>query len=382
VPARRRRYCKGHGLAKKKLNIAMIGIGFMGRAHSNAFLQVNRYFDTGFDLRLKVVCGRDRARTEAFAARWGWEDVATSWEEVVGRKDIDAVDIVLPNALHAPVAVAAAQAGKIVFCEKPLAMNATESRAMVEAAAKVPTLVWFNYRRVPAVLLAKKLIDDGRVGHVYHYRAEYLQSWGAEAADSWRFRASEAGSGALGDLLAHSVDLAMLLNGEVQEVTSIQKTFSREREVDDAVAVLARFANGSVGTLEATRFASGRLNGNTFEINGAKGALRFDLEDMNVLEFFDNTEGAETSGWRRIYVTDAAHPQVGKFWPPGHIVGYEHTFIITLAEFLDALNAGSQFHPNFEDGDRVQQVLDAVSRSASSREWQSPGSNPDPLPVD
>jgi predicted dehydrogenase len=369
-------------LAKKKLNVAMIGIGFMGRAHSNALLQVNRYFDTGFDLRMKVVCGRELARTEAFAARWGWEDVATHWEEVVGRKDVDAVDIVLPNALHAPVAIAAAQAGKIVLCEKPLAMNAAESRAMVEAAAKVPTLVWFNYRRVPAVLLAKKLIEEGRVGHVYHYRAKYLQSWGVEAPDSWRFRASEAGSGALGDLLAHSVDLAMLLNGDVQEVTSIQKTFSREREVDDAVAVLARFANGSVGTLEATRFASGRLNGNTFEINGAKGALRFDLEDMNVLEFFDNTEGPETSGWRRIYVTDAAHPQVGKFWPPGHIVGYEHTFIITLAEFLDALAAGNEFHPNFEDGDRVQQVLDSVSRSALARAWQSPGGAPDPLPVD
>jgi predicted dehydrogenase len=360
----------------------MIGTGFMGRAHSNAFLQVNRYFDTDFDLRLKVVCGRDRARNEGFSARWGWEEVATNWEEVVGRNDIDVVDIVLPNALHAPVSIAAARAGKIVLCEKPLAMNVTESRAMVQAAERVPTLVWFNYRRVPAVLLAKKLIDDGRIGNVYHYRAEYLQSWGAEAPDSWRFRASEAGSGALGDLLAHSVDLAMLLNGEVQEVSAIQKTFSREREVDDAVVVLAKFVNGSIGTLEATRFASGRLNANTFEINGAKGALRFDLEDMNVLEFFDNTEDAEISGWRRIYVTDAAHPQVGKFWPTGHIVGYEHTFIITLAEFLEALSDESKFHPNFEDADRVQQVLDSVLRSASIRAWQSPGTVPDPLPID
>jgi predicted dehydrogenase len=355
----------------RKLNVAMIGYGFMGRAHSNAFLQVGHFFDLPYELKLKAMCGRNRAAVEAMAAQWGWEEVQTDWRSVVKRKDIDVVDICAPNHLHAQIAIAAAEAGKIVLCEKPLAMNVAEARQMANAVRRLPNLVWFNYRRVPAIALAKELVEQGRVGKPYHYRATYLQSWGAdpERPGAWRFRKAEAGSGAMGDLLSHSLDLALMLNGAVTEVTSLMQTFTPNREVDDAVLALTRFANGSIGTFEATRFAIGCRNRNYFEIHGAEGAIRFNLEDLNRLEVFDRSDEVEIQGSHNVLVTGPGHPYTSHFWPPGHIVGYEHTFIATLADFLNSLAKNQQFHPNFDDAVGVQELLEAVETSARTGKW-------------
>jgi predicted dehydrogenase len=355
----------------KKLNVAMIGSGFMGRAHSNAFRQAACFFDIPYELKLKVVCARNREAVEEFAAKWGWEEAQTDWQSVVGRKDVDVVDICTPNHTHAPIAIAAAQAGKMVLCEKPLAMNFAEALRMAEAVRKVQNGVWFNYRRVPAIAFAKQLVDQGKVGQPYHYRATYLQSWGADpaVANAWRFRQEEAGSGAMGDLLSHSLDLALLLNGPITELSSLLQTFVPKREVDDAVLLLARFANGSVGTFEATRFAIGCLNRNYFEIHGSKGAIRFDLEDMNRLQVFDCDDAAEIQGSHDVLVTGADHPYASHFWPPGHIIGYEHTFIMTVVDFLESLAKGDAFHPNFADAAEVQKLLDAVESSARSKSW-------------
>ena len=359
---------------KRELNVAMVGCGFMGRAHSNAFRQVGCFFNVPYVLRLKVVCARDRSAVQEFAAQWGWQEAQTDWQSVIARKDIDVVDICAPNHLHAPIAVAAADAGKMVLCEKPLAMNFVEAERMAEAARNVPNLVWYNYRRVPAVALAKRLVEQGKIGQPYHYRATYLQSWGADPqrADAWRFRKPQAGSGAMGDLLSHSLDLALLLNGPIVELTSILQTFVPEREVDDAVLLLARFANGSIGTFEATRFATGCRNRNYFEIHGSQGAVRFNLEELNRLDVFDCNDATEIQGAHNVLVTGPAHPYVDHFWPPGHIVGYEHTFVATLADFLESLAADTSFHPNFDDGAEVQKLLDAVENSANSRSWTSP----------
>jgi predicted dehydrogenase len=349
----------------------MIGAGFMGRAHSNAFHQAGHFFDIPYKLDLKVVCARNREAVEGFASRWGWQEVQLDWRSVVERKDIDVVDICTPNRLHAPIAIAAAQAGKTVLCEKPLAMNYDEALRMAEAARKVRTLVWFNYRRVPAIAFAKQLVDQGKIGQPYHYRATYLQSWGSDpkVADAWRFRQSEAGSGVMGDLLSHSLDLALLLNGPITELTSAVKTFMPNREVDDAAWLLARFANGSIGTFEATRFATGCLNRNYFEIHGSKGAIRFNLEDMNRLEVFDCDDAAEIQGSHNVLVTGADHPYAKHFWPPGHIIGYEHTFITTLVDFLECAAKDGAFHPNFNDAAEVQRLLGAVEESAKTRSW-------------
>jgi predicted dehydrogenase len=356
--------------ARKTLNVAMIGQGFMGRAHSNAFHQVGRFFDSPFELRRKVICGRNRETLDAMAARWGWDETATEWQSVVERKDIDVVDVATPNNLHAPMANAAAKAGKILLCEKPLAMSVAEAEQMASTARKVPNLVWFNYRRVPAVALAKRIMEEGRLGQVYHYRAVYLQSWGPERAGVWRFKRSEAGSGAMGDLLSHSVDLALTLNGEISELSSLLKTFAPPpRDVDDAVLLLARFANGSIGSFEATRYAIGRKNYNQFEIHGSKGMLRFNLEDLNRLEFFDCGDKQEVQGGHQVLVTGPGQPYVDHYWPPGHIIGYEHTFTSTLADFLNALAKNQPFHANFDDALQVQRVLEAVERSAADGHW-------------
>jgi len=354
-----------------KLNIAMIGCGFMGRAHSNAFRQVGCFFDLPYELKLKVVCARQREAVENFATRWGWEETETDWQAVVARKDIDVIDVGAPNYLHAPIAIEAAKAGKIVLCEKPLAMNLPEAERMAEAARNLPTLLWFNYRRVPAIALAKQLIDQGKIGKPYHYRATYLQSWGGDPDRTgvWRFRRAEAGSGVMGDLLTHSLDLALLLNGGIEEVSSLLQTFVPNREVDDAVLLLARFANGSIGTLEATRFAVGCRNRNCFEIHGSQGAIRFNLEDLNRLEVFERSDAAEVQGSHNVLVTGPGHPYVSRFWPPGHILGYEHTFIATLADFLESLARQAVFHANFDDGVAVHRLLEAVERSAQTRSW-------------
>jgi predicted dehydrogenase len=348
----------------RELRVAMLGQGFMGKAHSNAWRQVAHFFDIPFRIRCALVCGRDRSALDQMAARWGWESTATDWRLAVERSDIDAVDICLPNRMHAEVAIAAAQAGKIVLCEKPLAMNAAEADAMATAARNVPNLVWFNYRRVPAIGLAQKWIGEGRLGEIYHYRATYLQQWGSDPsrAGVWRMDPSVAGSGAAGDLLSHSFDLALWLNGPVQSLSAMLHTFAANRKVDDAVLAMARFHNGSIGTFEASRFATGCRNRNAFEIHGSKGMLRFNLERLNHLEFLDATEPDESQGLRDILTGSA-------FWKPGHIIGYEHTFIATLADFLYALDRGEPFHPNFEDGAAVQRLLDAVAVSAASGQW-------------
>ena len=350
----------------KKLNIAIIGQGFMGRAHSNAYAQVNHFFETGYEPRLKVICGRNQAGLEKMAATWGWEEISTDWRSVIDRKDIDVIDVAAPNSLHAEMAIAAAGAGKIVLCEKPLAVSAGQAAQMVEAARRVPNMVWFNYRRVPAIAFTRRLVDEGRIGDVFHYRATYLQEWGNDPTrpPGWKLQKSHAGSGVLGDLLSHLIDTALYLNGPIAEVSGMMHTFAPGRDVDDATLMLARFANGSVGSFEATRYAVGCKNRNAFEIHGSKGMARFDLEDLNRLEFFDAADARNLAGSRRLLVTGPDQPYAANFWKPGHIIGYEHTFIAALGDFLHALKTGEPFHPDFEDGLAVQRVLAAVEASA------------------
>src|SRR5438552_6430866 len=350
----------------KKLNIAIIGQGFMGRAHSNAYAQVNHFFETGYERRLKAICGRNQAGLEKMAATWGWEEISTDWRSVIDRKDIDVIDVAAPNWLHAEMAIAAAGAGKIVLCEKPLAVSAGQAAQMVEAARRIPNMVWFNYRRVPAIAFTRRLVDEGRIGDVFHYRATYLQEWGNDPTrpPGWKLQKSDAGSGVLGDLLSHLIDTALYLNGPITEVAGMMHTFARGREVDDATLALARFANGSVGSFEATRYAVGCKNRNAFEIHGSKGMARFDLEDLNRLEFFDASDARNLQGARRLLVTGPDQPYAANFWKPGHIIGYEHTFIAALGDFLHALEGGKLFHPDFEDGLAVQRVLAAVEASA------------------
>jgi predicted dehydrogenase len=357
--------------SKKRLNVALIGSGFMCDAHSNAFCQVSKFFQGNFELCRKVICGRDRARLEAKASRWGWDETETDWRAVVSRADIDIIDIAVPNAMHAPIAIAAAEAGRIVLCEKPLAMSLQEAEKMAAAARAVPNLVWFNYRRVPAVAFAKQLIDQGQLGRTFHYRAVYLNQSGADPSktNAWRYRREEAGSGASGDLLSHSIDLGLYLNGGISELAAMSHVFVPGRDVDDATAFLAQFYNGSIGTFEASRFGIGCRNRNAFEIHGEGGMLHFDLEEMNWLEYYDAREAANVQGRRRILMTGPDQPYAKNFWKPGHLIGYEHTFIATIGDFLSALAREEVFHPNFDDAVVVQRVLDAAQRSASSRQW-------------
>jgi predicted dehydrogenase len=350
----------------KKLNIAIIGQGSMGRAHSNAYHQVNHFFETPYEPRLKVICGRDQVRLEKMAATWGWGEISTDWRSVIDRKDIDVIDVATPNWLHAEMSIAAAESGKIVLCEKPLAVSTEQAIRMAEAARGVRNMVWFNYRRVPAIAFTRRLIEEGRLGDVFHYRATYLQEWGNDPTrpPGWKLQKSDAGSGVLGDLLSHLIDTALYLNGPLTEVSGMMHTFEPGREVDDATLLLARFANGSVGSFEATRYAVGCKNRNAFEIHGSKGMVRFDLEDLNRLEFFDATDARNVQGARRLLVTGPDQPYAANFWKPGHIIGYEHTFIAALGDFLPALESGAPFHPDFEDGLAVQKVLGAVEASA------------------
>jgi predicted dehydrogenase len=356
---------------RKQLKIAMIGSGSIARAHSNAFHQVGHFFEVPYGLNLQVVCGRNQEKLHAFASQWGWAETAADWQEVVGRKDLDVIDIAVPNALHAPIAMAAAAAGKILFCEKPLALSLAEAQTMAAAGKAVPNLVWFNYRRVPAVAFAKQLITEGKLGRIYHYRSYYFNQSGVDPTkgQTWRYRASEAGSGAIGDLLSHSIDMAIYLNGNLEDLSAMKHTFIPGREVDDAVSVMAHFANGSLGTFEASRFGVGRRNGIGFEVYGQKGSLAFDLEDMNHVRFCDATEPANLQAYRNILVTGPEHPYWTNFWKPGHLVGYEHTFIATLGDFLHNLARGDPFHPSFDDGVRTQAVLEAVDTSAAAKNW-------------
>jgi predicted dehydrogenase len=354
-----------------RLRVALVGTGFMGRAHSNAWAQVGRFFEVPFELERTVVCGRDRGRAERLAATWGWGEVETDWRAAVERRDVDAVDVCVPNALHAPIALAAAAGGKMVLCEKPLATSADEAARLAAAARGVRTLVWYVYRRAPAVAFARRLVDEGRIGRPFHYRATYLQQSGNDPTrkPGWKTDRAQAGSGALGDLLSHLVDTALVLNGPIAEVAGLTRTFADGRDVDDAVLHLARFENGSVGTLEATRYAVGCANRNRFELHGDRGMLSFDLEHLNHLGFLDATEPRAVQGLRHILVTGPDHPYAGRFWKPGHTLGYEHCFVAALGDFLDAVAADAPYHPDFEDGLAVQRVLDAVERSAASERW-------------
>lgn len=344
----------------------------MGKAHSNAYCQAGHFYGLPYRLRRRLLCGRDAAGLAAMSERWGWEETSTDWRAAIDRSDIDAVDIALPNHLHADVAIAAARAGKIVLCEKPLAMSRAEAAAMVEAARDVPTMVWFNYRRVPAIAYARQLIDEGRLGTIYHYNAAYRQQWGADLsrAATWRMDPALAGSGVADDLLTHLIDTALYLNGPVREGIAFTRTFAPGRAVDDAFVAMVQFENGSVGTFEATRFGIGIKNGKTFQIHGSGGMLRFDLERLNHLEFVDAAQPAVEQGPRDLLVTDLKHPIFGNFWRPGHIIGYEHTFIAALAEFLQCLKAGVRFRPDFADGLEVQRVVGALQEAAGGKTWK------------
>ncbi len=374
---------------KKKLNIGLVGYGFMGRTHSNAFLQAPRFFDVPYEPVLKAVCARNRDRLNAFAANWGYASIETDWRALVGRKDIDLIDIASPNDTHAEIAVGAARAGKMVMCEKPLGRNAAEAEAMVAAveAAKVPNSVWYNYRRVPAVVMLKDLIDRGTLGRIFHYRAQFLQDWtisqdlpqGGEGL--WRLDVSVAGSGVTGDLLAHCIDTALWLNGSLTSVTAMTETFIKERKhtltgkvepvgIDDASAFMGRFQNGSLALFEATRYARGHKALYTLEINGEHASARWDLHDLHRLQWFDHRDQGPLRGWRSIHVTDGDHPYMKHWWVPGLQIGYEHTFIHQFADFLDAAATGASAAPTFRDGLATDSVTDAVLKSAKSGRWE------------
>jgi predicted dehydrogenase len=368
-----------------EINVALIGYAFMGRAHSNAYRQVSRFFAPRLTPRMKVLCGRSGGAVRKAAAALGWEEAATDWRRVVERDDVHIVDVSTPGDSHAEIAIAAARAGKTVLCEKPLANTLKDAKRMLAAVTRagVAHMICHNYRRAPAVQLAKHLIASGRLGKVRHYRGTYLQDWIVDPAFPlvWRLRKEKAGSGALGDIASHSIDLARFLVGEIVGVAGALETFVKRRPlpedpgrkgtvtVDDAALALVRFANGAVGSIEGTRMAPGRKNYNRFEINGSEGSLAFDLERMNELELFLRSDPGPLQGFRRILVTESEHPYGKAWWPPGHIIGYEHTFTHTVYDLLEALDKGKLPSPSFEDGVRNQSVLDAIERSARSRRW-------------
>ncbi len=369
------------------LRVALIGYGFMGKAHSNAYAQVGHFFPGLRPVRRKVVCGRNRAGLEALAGAWDWEEVETDWRRIIERPDIDLVDICTPNYLHAEMAVAAAGAGKMVLCEKPLANSVPEARAMVAAARAVPTFVWFNYRRVPAVELARRLLEDGRLGRIYQYRAQYLQQWGPDPSRprNWKMARRTAGSGVNGDLNSHLLDTAMMLLGPIRELSATLETMLPEKpdpaapgrtyavDIDDVVLVQARFACGALGSFEATRFATGYQNENSFAVHGERGMLAFHFENMNHLEYADAADDPELRGRRRILVPSPGPAGEPHYWKPGHGLGYEHTFISALADFLRGLEAGQPARPTFEDGLTVQRVLESIEDSAAQRRWVATG---------
>src|ERR1051325_4503125 len=373
----------------KKLNVALIGYGFMGRTQSNAFRKVNNFFDLEYQPVMKAVCARDEAKVKAFADKWGWESTECDWRKIIERDDIDLVDIGSPNNTHAEIAIAAAKAGKMVLCEKPLGRNAGEADRMVKAVekAKVPNMVWYNYRRVPAVTLAKQLIDEGKLGRIFHYRAKFLQDWTISkdlpqgGAGLWRLDAKVAGSGVTGDLLAHCIDTAIWLNGSFKDVNAMTETFIKERKhtltgktekvgIDDACAFLAHFDNGSLATFESTRYARGHKALYTFEINGENASIFWDLHDLHRLQYFDHSDQGKIRGWRNIHVSDSDHPYCGNWWVPGLQLGYEHSFVHQIADFLKGIETGKPARPDFRDGLATDYVTDAVLKSGRSGKWE------------
>ncbi|MBL8578569.1 MAG: Gfo/Idh/MocA family oxidoreductase [Mesorhizobium sp.] len=362
----------------------------MGRTHSNAYHQVSRFFPQERGADLVAVCSRDGAKAQDFATQWGYGGHETDWRKLVARDDIDLIDIATPNDTHAEIAEAAAKAGKMVACEKPLGRSLAESRRMTVAVerADVANMVWYNYRRVPALALAKQMIDEGRLGRIFHSRFKFLQDWTISAdlpqggAGTWRLDAAVAGSGVTGDLLAHCIDAALWLVGPVAEVSGTTEVFVPERvhaltgkrepiTLDDASLFLARFANGSLATFEATRFARGHKALFTLELNGEKGSVAWDLHDLHRLQFFSYDGDGATRGWRSIHVTDGDHPYMKAWWVPGLQIGYEHTFVHQVADFMSGLRTGTKTVPDFADGLAVDAVVDAVLKSARSRSWET-----------
>lgn len=376
----------------KTVNVAIIGTKFMGKAHSNAWTSAPKFFNVGLKPVLKVACGQDEAGTREFAERWGWEEIELDWKKVIARKDIDIIDICTPTYLHKEIVLAAAKNGKAIFCEKPIALNLAEAKEMYEAAEKAGVLHYLNhnYRRCPAVAFAKQLINEGKLGQIFHWRGAYLQDWITDPNFplTWHLQKKFAGAGPHYDLNSHSVDLARYLIGEVSTVMAMMKTFVSERPlpsktagtfksgaagvekgavtVDDAAFMVVEFANGALGSFDSSRFASGRKNFNTFEIYGSKGSLTFDLERMNELQYLNLEDPADEQGFRTILVTNSTHPYVGGWWPPGHIIGYEHEFTHAVVDFLNALEKGGQITPNLLDGVKDMQVLEAGIISATT----------------
>jgi predicted dehydrogenase len=379
----------------KEVNVGLVGYKFMGKAHSNAYSDVAMFFDMDPEPVMKAICGRTEEGVKAAAEKFGWESYETSWEKLAKRDDIDLIDVTAPSNFHKEISIGAIEAGKHVFCEKPLALNLADAREMLQAAeeAGVKHMINFNYRAAPAVALAKKMIDDGLLGKIYHFRGVYLQDWiiDPEFPIVWRLDKSVAGSGSHGDLNAHIIDIARFLVGEFESVVGMEETFVKERPltevgttgglaavatggkgevtVDDATLFLARFANGALGSFEATRFAAGRRNHNRFEINGSKGSVVFNLERMNELEYYscDDPEGLQ--GFRTIQATDASHPYIHAWWPAAHIIGYEHTFIHQVYNLMQALAHDTMPSPSFVDGVKCQEILDAVVKSAAEKRW-------------
>ncbi len=374
----------------KDLNIGMIGYGFMGRAHSNGYRRVNNFFDLQYRPVLKAACARDAGKVKEFADKWGYESTETDWRKLVERKDIDAVDICTPNNLHKEIALACIANNKMILCEKPLAMNAKEGEEMVAAVekSKLPNIVWYNYRRVPAVTLAKQLIDEGRLGKIFHFRAKFLQDWTINAdlpqggAALWRLDAAAAGSGVTGDLLAHCIDTAIWLNGQIKDVSAMTETFVKERKhqltgkvekvgIDDACAFLCHFNNGSLATFESTRYARGHKALYTFEINGENASMSWDLHDLHRLQYFDYKDDSIIRGWHNVHVSDGDQPYMKNWWVPGLQIGYEHTFVHQVADFLKQLETGKEAGPTFRDALATQYVCDAVLDSAKDRAWKT-----------
>lgn len=376
----------------KTVNVAIIGRGFMGKAHSNAWERTPKFFQLAVKPVMKVACDLDEKDTLEFANNWGWESVETDWRKVVTRKDVDVIDICTPTFLHQEIAIAAAQNGKHIFCEKPITLTYVGAKKMYEAAEEAGVVHYLNhnYRRAPAVTFARQLIDEGKVGTIYHWRGAYLQDWITDPNFNltWHLQKEFAGAGPHYDLNSHSVDLARYLVGDINTVTAMMKTFITERPlagkdagtfkagavskergkvtVDDAAFMLAEFENGALGSFEASRFANGRKNYNYFEIYGSKGSLIFNLERMNELQFLDLTNPTDEQGFRTILVTNSTHPYVAAWWPPGHIIGYEHEFSHAIVDFLNAIDKGTKISPNFYDGMKAMQVLEAAMKSAAT----------------
>jgi predicted dehydrogenase len=376
----------------KELRIGMIGYGFMGKAHTNAYKKVNNFFELPYRPVLQCLCARDAAKAQKFADTWGYRHVVTDWKQLVARNDIDAVDICTPNNTHAEIAIAAAKAGKMILCEKPLAMDVAEGEKMVKAVEKagVANIVWYNYRRLPAVTLAKQLIDEGKLGRIFHFRAQFLQDWTISSdlpqggAGLWRLDAKAAGSGVTGDLLAHCIDTSIWLNGAITRVTARTETFIKKRKhaltgkvesvtIDDACMFLCDYSNGSLGNFESTRYARGHKAKYFFEINGEHASIAWDLHDLHRLQYFDHRDESKLRGWRSIHVSDGDHPYMKHWWVPGLQIGYEHGFVHQVADFISSLGTNKPAGPTFKDALDTQKVCDAVLKSAKTGRWEKTG---------